>query len=562
MANTFVILLKKELKEALSAFTGRKKSVDPAGGVLSVLLAVAIIAFVCLILDRFASMYVGIEVNRVSDPAARAFELLTFVYAAIIIVNALSGIRTINNSLFVNDDMRIFITLPVKSGVMYATKMTAAYVKQFVFAVLTVIPVNVTVSIAMSEAGFGAEFWGLTAPIVFLLPLISLGLGSVFAIPFYFLKKAVQSRYVVTLVIVTAVTGLIFWGYSAVLGFVSELISTGNVKFFFNAEVMGKIADVTEGLYPAAFFADMLLGRGIGAAFGYALLVTAGLAALGVLVGRLLLVPAAQDRYSSSGRHVYAGKKLAVPRSAFRTLLKKEFMLVLRTPSYAFQYFSTAIIMPLMVYFCMDIFSTLVGTMVFVDCNLEIAIFLIVMFGILTNTFCATNISRDGEFFFTMKTMPVNWREAIRVKIFFCFIVSALSVGVSVAVIGGLGYISAVQSLYVLAVTLVISFAQICFATRKDFNHPRFSRESDGEIRESNTTVSVLIIIGLVVSFFVGFIALYSGMYLKLQKGDDFGAMVSMVSVAAVAAVLAAVSVIYLLAGLDKKYYELSEGSV
>lgn len=554
------ILLKKELTETFSAFGERRKSFDWVGAVFSVALAAAIVTFVCLILDAFADMYLAIEINRVSDPASRMHEMLAVIYTVIIVINVLSGLRIIYRTLFENEDTRILITMPVKPGVLYASKMIISYARQFVVSLITVLPVNITLATQGLTFPF---FWGASVLIVFLLPMISLAVGSVLALPLYWLKRAVSSRYALTLIVVTAVTGVVFWLYSSVLDFVADLVATGNVRYFFDAEVMSKIADVTADLYPAVFFADMLSDVDVGAAVGYTLLVTFVLGALGISTGRWLLLPAAQDRYTSQNRTVIrVASSLPAPRSPFLSLVKKEFLLVLRTPDYAFRYFSTAVVMPLMVYFCMEIFSGLVNTMVLVDCNLEIAIFLIVMFGILTNTFCATNISREGQFFFTLKSAPLNYRTVIRAKVFFCNLVSLLSVSVSVAVVGGTGFITPLQSLYVWAVTIAISFAQICFATRKDFNHPHFNRDGDGEIRESNTTVSVLIILGIAVSFLIGFIALYSGMYLTLQQGEEYGAMVSMVSVAAIAVVLVAASVTYLLAGLDKKHYELSEANL
>lgn len=560
MMRTVWILLRKEAGEALSSFTTRRKQTDVPGRVLSLVLAAAVVAFTCFILKRFADMYLGIEINRVSAPYSRLYELTTVIYLFILVVNVLGGVRTINKSIFGGDDLRIFITLPVSSGAMYVSKMISAYVRQFIFGFFTVLPVNITLA---TEISLGAQFYGMTALILVLLPLISLALGSVFALPVYVLKRVVASRYVVSLIAATAVTALAFWLYSEVLDFIANLVSTGDIRYFFDAETMREIARVTSDMYPAVFFADMLLTSSMPAAIGWVLLITAVLTAIGVAVGRLMLIPAAQDKlFASSNRHVYAGRVLPGPRAKFATFMKKEFVQVLRTPSYAFRYFSTAVVMPLMVYFCMDIFSGLIGTLVLVDCNLEIAVFLIVMFGILTNTYCATNISRDGEFFFTMKTMPVNYRTVIAAKVVFCFIASAVSTAASVAVVGGLGYVDAAGCVFLLAVTLAISFAQICFATRKDLGHPRFMAEQESEVDENNSTVSVLVIIGLVVSFVIGVIALYSGLFLKLQRGEAFGETVSMSCVAAIAVGLLAGALIYLFAGLDKKYYKVSEDGV
>ena len=417
--------------------------------------------------------------RRVSDHYARLYELTAVIYTVIIAVNALGAVRVINRSVFESDDLRILLTLPLPSGAVWLSKMAAAYAKQFVFGLFTVLPVNVTLGVCVP---LGAQFYGMTALILVLLPMISLGVGSVLALPVHAVARLISSRYVVTLVVVTAVTAVAFWLYSAVLDFIANLISTGDARYFFDAETMREIARVTEKLFPASCFADMLLTGDAGEGFGWVLLVTAALTAAGVTVGRLMLVPAAQNKlFSLSSRHVYKGHGMPAPRSVFATFMKKEFVQVLRTPSYAFRYFSTAIIMPLMVYFCMDIFSELVGMLVFVNCDLEIAVFLIVMFGILTNTYCAGNISRDGEFFFTMKTLPVNYRTVIGAKVAFCFIGAAVPTAVSVALVGGLGYVNAWQSVYLLAVTLAISVAQICFAIRRDLMRPHFGGSGGAE---------------------------------------------------------------------------------
>ena len=553
------ILLKKEAREFRRDLTGSGKSSDIPGKLLSLALAAAIVAFTCFVLKRFAEMYMDIEINRVSAPYSRLYELTTAIYAVLILVNALGGVRTINRSIFGSGDLRIFVTLPVSSGAMYLSKMAVAYFKQFVFGFFTVLPVNVTLATCLP---LGAQFYGMTALILVLMPLISLAVGSVFALPVYALTRAISSRYVISLVVATAVTGVAFWLYSEVLDFIANLISTGDARYFFDAETMREIARVTNNLFPASCFADMLLTSDMPVGVGWVLLLTAGLTAAGVLIGRLMLIPAAQDRlFSLNSRHVYKGHGMPAPRSVFLSFMKKEFVQVLRTPSYAFRYFSTAIIMPLMVYFCMDIFSELVGMLVLVNCDMEIAVFLIVMFGILTNTYCAGNISRDGEFFFTMKTLPVNYRTVIGAKVAFCFIGSAIPTAVSVGLVGGLGYVEPWQAVYLLFVTLAVSVAQICFATRRDLGHPRFVVAESASAEEGDSTVSVLVIIGLLVSVVIGVVALYDGIYLKLTYGEAYGETASVASVAVIAVALLAASLVYLFVGLDKKYREVSGGA-
>ncbi|MEG2541190.1 MAG: hypothetical protein RSB59_05425, partial [Clostridia bacterium] len=524
--NTFWLLLKKQLKDQFVFLQKDKKNIDIFGLILSILLVVGIILIVVYVLQNLAGMYVEIKVDRVVDKQARAMELLVFVNAIILIVNVFSGVKNINFSLFQSDDLRIFVYMPIKPAVLYLSKMLSVYIKQFVLAVLTIVPIYVTIGTIVD---FGWNFYAQMTLITFLLPLLSLSIGSMLAFPVYYIQKLFQSKYVLLLIVTTAVVGIISWGYSSVLVFVKDLLTTGDIKFFFNAEMMEKIGNLTANLYPVNFVANMLVGKDVGINLLIIMSIVAVSMGLGLLISRFLLVPTAQGIIGGKNRKVFESRHSAKSRGVTLSLMRKEFLQVLRTPSYAFQYFSTALIMPLLVYFCISIFAPLVRTLVFVNCDLELSIFLIVMFGVLTNTFCATNISRDGEIFFIAKTMPIGHRRIVLAKILFCFAISATSIVLSCAVITVLGYVSVSQCFFVMFVTLLISIAQICFATRKDFNHPRFSSEEDCEIKESNSTISLMIILGLVVSFAIGAVTLYSGLVLKVSRGVAYGEMVSMV---------------------------------
>lgn len=315
------ILLKKEAHAFFSSFTRKQRTPDVAGKLLSFLLAAAIVAFGCFALKRFADMYLTIEVGRVSDPYARLYELTAVIYTVIIAVNALGAVRVINRSVFESDDLRILLTLPLPSGAVWLSKMAAAYAKQFVFGLFTVLPVNVTLGVCVP---LGAQFYGMTALILVLLPMISLGVGSVLALPVHAVARLISSRYVVTLVVVTAVTAVAFWLYSAVLDFIANLISTGEARYFFDAETMRGIARAVSRMYPAAFFSDMLLTDGMPAAVGWVILIAAVLSALSVLAGRLMLLPAAQDRlFALNGRYVWKGRSLPAPQPRFLSFMKK-----------------------------------------------------------------------------------------------------------------------------------------------------------------------------------------------------------------------------------------------
>ena len=266
-------------------------------------------------------------------------------------------------------------------------------------------------------------------------------------------------------------------------------------------------------------------------------------------------------RASSSGGAKRKVKPFARAKSTVSGLMLKEFFLVYRTPSYAFQYFSVAIVMPLMVYFCMGLGKDLLTQLIMIDASAELGLFLVLAFGALTNTFAATAVSRDGSAFYTLKTMPIKPRAIITAKLLFSAIVAVLSVLISAAVICIAGFVTSGEAAFIFLIGVMMGLAQIAFATRKDLNRPEFSADEDSEVRESTGTVSLIIIIGFLTGLVTGGLALFMSVYLG-GKGVENAEAYIMAACFAIAAVLLTLSFYYLYKGLDKRLYEMSEGDV
>ena len=119
---------------------------------------------------------------------------------------------------------------------------------------------------------------------------------------------------------------------------------------------------------------------------------------------------------------VFVKSKIRKPRSITATLLSKEFVNVLRTPSYAFNYFAVILTLPLMVVVTTSLLSSMMTELVLLNCDFEIVLCSVCMYSILLNSFCANNISRDGKFFNLVKTFPISGRKIVFSKIAFCMI--------------------------------------------------------------------------------------------------------------------------------------------
>lgn len=553
----FGVLLKKQFREKFALF-GKGRRSDVAGALLSTVLTASVIAVSVVVLMRLAEVYADIRMNGVRDTVARMSELLTAIYAAVFVLGVLSGIKNINFELFECEDRAVFMALPIKSGTVFYSKLVVLYLKQIVLFAVTIIPVNFALAVAVELTPLYI-LATLGACLVF--PALTLVFSSILCFPVFVVKRAFRSRYFIMLILTTGVLAALFAGYRFVLEFIRQLFTTGEIRFFFNENVMNGIISFTEYAYPVNFLAKLVLGvepakNGLWLGLTAIAALLAGFGVVALLYNKVNLL-----RASSTARTHRKPKPFARAKSTVSGLMLKEFFLVYRTPSYAFQYFSVAIVMPLMVYFCMGLGKDLLTQLIMIDASAELGLFLVLAFGALTNTFAATAVSRDGSAFYTLKTMPIKPRAIITAKLLFSAIVAVLSVLISAAVICIAGFVTSGEAAFIFLIGVMMGLAQIAFATRKDLNRPEFSADEDSEVRESTGTVSLIIVIGFLTGLVMGGLALFMSVYLGGRGVENAEAYI-MATCFAIAAVLLALSFRYLYKGLDKRLYEMSEGDV
>lgn len=549
------VLLKKQITEGLSYFKRDKKRVDFVGVLLTLAMTVFIMYVVVEVFGAFVAKYSEIRLNGVRDVRARQYEIMTVVYEFVFAVDVIGGVAKITRAIFESDDREIFQTLPVKPSDVLFSKLLVIYVRQVVSAFVILVPfVAVFATVTAQNAGY--VILGLLA--AFIIPIMSLAVSSVLAMPYYYVKKFFSSKYVCLFVIVTLVLFAFFRCYAEVLDFMRKLMSTGEIKFFFSEKTMTTIIAVTKKLVPANFIAAITLKTEVGKNLAIVAAIIVATGAIGVFVTSLLYDKAIKTRATVGAIMIFAKKSAAKRLPPFLSLLKKEFNLVLFTPDYAVQYFTIAAIMPLMVYFCMSIGKSFLTSLVYVQNDFELAILLTVLFGALTNTFCATNVSRDGKSFYVEKTLPISINEILGAKIVLSFLVATIAVGITAAVLLAKGFVSVGEGAFVFAVGAIMSLSQIFYATRKDLNNPRFSLDEDNVVRESNNNVSIIVVLGLVSSLILGGIPLFVNVLAGI-RGKDMRWFTYVFASAITAAVLAA-SLAYYCIGIKARFEKVTEG--
>lgn len=490
----------------------RSKRIDILGGFTSLLFTLAIAAVFGLLIYAVTDGYLDVKVDRVSDPIARAQELLTALYAIVIVALGIMCLEKMRSTLTRISDTPIFLRLPVKSGTIFRAKFMALLLWTYTTAFMFILPIN---AIFYFVLGAGTEFLLGTLLVYILLPTVSFLIATVLILPYMVIVKFLSTKYFLSFAALSVIVVGAFFVYSNILDVLRELLETGSIKFLFSNEFVDVLTQAKEFIYPANSLAAILFGIDMQKSLIITIAVAViALAAAFLTTSGLYRLVLYKNR---DGKKVRAKRTRIAKRSVMGSFLRKEFITVYREPKYLFSYFTIAFVMPFMVDCCYALFSQLLAGALPADLALSLsfslALIVVLVFTILTNTFCATNITRDGKAALKAKAFPVKASKLLLSKVVFCSIISSLSVIASVLVLYFNAGITATESIIAGAICLAFSFSQILIATRTDLNHAVVDASPEAVKKASDRTIARVISIGLILAVLIGFVTFFVSVF-------------------------------------------------
>ena len=545
MTETIRILFKKDWTLRLSAL---KKG--GWGKLTTAVLFAAVIAALLYVFVDFARAYLSVQYLSTDTPFVRQKELMTFLTAAVLLASVFAGTRKIVSGLFETAETAVLLPMPIGARELFVYRVLDLFLSQLLVTAVLLIPLFCI--LGALAGGMGWTFYLFTVIAVCLLPVLSTALSSLLAFPAFAVRRFLSRHFVLRLAVYAAVLALFFWVYSLILGFLQTLLAGGDLQTLFTRETMEKLSGFAAALYPCNFYALFCAGQDAAVNFVMILLITAACGAAALLLVQQLYGRILKERMEGGDVTVSRVRPMK-ERGVFASLLHKEFLTVLRNPDYAFSCFATALTMPLMSYLSVSLAELLLRSRLSVSCSFELSLLVISAFTVLTNTFCALNISREGKMFFREKTMPLSGRILVLSKAAFCGMVSGASVLLAVAAVAVGGMVTVGEAFVLLIVCLLVAAAEIFFATRRDLARPRFPSNERDTVTEPGDTVSLLILLGFVLAVLLGGGALGISLYARLTSASAFMIEVLPALFAvALAALVCGGSAAYLFKGLEK----------
>ncbi len=504
----FLTLFKYEFKMQTPFF--RKKGKLDILGALYVLLIMAVIVVAgVFFLSKVLSNYLLVEIDKVYEPIERAKEILTLLYFAVVIfITFLTLERT--RKVFADDvNKLIFLRLPLKKRNVFLSKFAVISLHAFLVTSAFVLTINIVLATILP---LPIEFWFVTLAVCILMPIISLLLNVIFIVPYVRIIEFLSDKYVVLVILFTAILVGAFFFYAQFLSVVQTLLTTGSIRFLFNEDLVATLQGMYIYCYPTNLFVKVLLDNNVLVPWLFLILVTAVSVSLVYFISKSLyqITLHSQPRKNAPLR---IPSKIKQKNTVF-SLVIKEFICVLREPKHVFAYFSISMSMPIMVYCCFSLFQTLILNTLGFTANFALALSTVLIFAVLTNTFCATNVTRDGLGILKMKTLPISVYKILFSKVLFCAIVSSIAVVISCVFLTIVSSLPFIDCLICIVIGLTFTLAQIFIATKLDLTHAKISM-SDLEVEDqSSKTLAKVVLLGgvltLVTSATCVFFALFA----------------------------------------------------
>lgn len=558
---TVLLLLKKDRQIFLSENFNGKRRHDVFGALSTIILLALLYGTFIYVFYHFARFYMSATFEVQGAERARAFELTTFVYAAMLLINIFVGVKQIYSALVSSNDCDVLIYQPISQQHLFLYKLIKIYIGQIVSTLLVLLPSAIVIDVLSASVG-GFCYYLTVVFHLLLCPLLGCAIAALFTVPFNGIMRFVQRKFVLHLILYVIVLALGFWLYGMFLSVLTNLIQTGELLYVLDSSTVNAVAAVAAKFYPVKFFSNMLFGQNVAVSLLSVLGICAVAGVVTYFVIRAMYFKVLQQKLEGDIKIFRKKKSVAKIHSPLAALVKKEFLMILRTPTYAFAYFATTFTLPFMVYVCANLMRSMVATLpnvALINCDFEIAIFVIAMFSVLTNTFCTSNISRDGKMFSMLKTMPVDGHLVVKAKLLFCSVVSVASVLVSCIVLLCVSYLNWWQALVIFAVASLLDIAEIAFATKRDLAKPHLPQNDRDEVTEDNNNVSAVTLLGLVCAVFLGGGALAMSLILSLLYTNALALTVTMTFVFIAVILVFILSLVYLFRDLEDNFYKAED---
>ena len=532
----FLTLFRLELKSRF----GTKGTGKPLATVLKILVALILVGLV------YAAYIFGMkQLVSMFYLYGMGDEFLILFIALSMLILTLFGISSVIKNLFRSGDNELLMRFPVSPQAVFASKISIFILYQIIFTLFIELPVFIIFGMT---TGQGLMYYALLPVVLVFCIVLPLSIANLLAIPVMQIGARAKNMFTLSLLISVILVAAGFYIYMNIIQSVVNYMKEEAMGFF-SKETLGVVSEVAKYIYPANWFAYMLLGKWRLVTSLLSLLVVAIFAAGAFFLNRRWYLPTILRDIEGSGATFTIVTKNK-QRSPTWATFRREFLEIFRSSNYSFQYLCMAVAAPVMVYSCNKLAATMGENSIGAVIVPALALMVMLIFCAIILSFSASSVSREGDNFYLTKIAPISYRTQVLIKIALYMTVSTASILVTAFVMYISGQVNAGYSFSAAGIAILVSIAVTAFAVRLDTTRPQFAVGGDGELSVGNISTFVVLFVGFAISVVYGLFGMV-GIFL-------WGLTKTFLILAGVSLLLAVAAVLWLMIGLDKRYERIS----
>lgn len=500
-----------QLKDKLDMSWMKSKKALIQAIVFTLIKFLVVVGIVYLVL--FLLTFVGF-ISKYQD----VLPLFTMFLSIVFILGLLSSTYTLAKSLYLADDNKVLITLPVNANKLFFSKLFVYYLYELKRAFGLLVP-GIVGFLIFEISGFkGQEVTFLTfiwmiVPVIVLVAIQVL-LASILSIPFLYLYRLFKRNQIFDLILVFLVVVALMVVVILLINQIPEDIDLDvqwptMVKSFENF-----VIGYDRYIYPINLYSRIFFGEMAGSGIHYQLApwtfirTAIAVGAILVLVGIafLLIRPFYFNmiyRTFEYDKNPPLAAKKNIKHKKYVTFANKEFKLSFRDFDISGSYIAVYIIVPILLFFMDRVISAISTSMRGDHIAIALNVLLTILPLLASNATVATLYSKEGRTAYLNKSNPVSPFVPLISKLLFNLVFSIPSIlacSIIFANFSGLGVFIAIM--FGLS-ALLVQYAHIFFCAAQDLMNPQNEAYATSGSDFNNPNESKATVVAFVMSFII-----------------------------------------------------------
>ena len=426
----FGTLLKVNLRQQFRARKNTSKKTMPVWGIY-IVLGVVLLPLLAMLFSTFVSAG-----EFLSEPQYAPYlnAAVTFAITAIELVNVFFGLKSMLGTVYMSNDSDMLLALPVKTVTIFMSKLDVFYIVEFfstlVMLAATLLPLGIGLS---AGAGyFAALIFG-----AFLIPLISLLAVAILSVPLLLVSNLFRNKGAVGTIIYVLLFGalmaLYMW-FVVSLGWGTGDFNGADVGAMLDG-ILESVSSAAAYLYPNVWLSGAFTAATFGGWIGnFALFLLSALVLLGLTVllsGKIFLWNMRKSQ-ENAGKGAKKTTYKFAGGNKIPSLLAADFKNMLRTSSLGFYCLTQVVVIPVcVVIYCLAL-KDVGGEGEMQNLLSMVSRVMLVIMGPMTCVTAASSVSREGENFYLIKTLPVKPSQYAWAKLIISLIFNGAAFALSV----------------------------------------------------------------------------------------------------------------------------------